>query len=163
MYTKTGLGLLAAAGLTFGVIGMQNGGASPASPACASLSTSGNAATGSAGASANAGHPTTRSTEPSGSNHGNGSGGTTSQGLASVDTSGVPGGGAGTVTVPNPNGGATAGGSGTSDTFLDLGGGTSGTALPGGQSAPPANTGLVGRSSYLAQLLQLNANADAQR
>jgi len=84
--------------------------------------------------------------------------------LLSAESSGAPGGGVGTVTVPNPNGGATGeGGTGTSDTFLDLGGGTSGTALPGSQSAPPANAGAVGRSSYVARLLQLNANANTHR
>lgn len=53
MYTKTGLGLLAAAGLTFGMIGMHAGGASPTTPPCASTSTA-NGAAGAGGASADA-------------------------------------------------------------------------------------------------------------
>jgi len=167
MYTKTGLGLLAAAGLVFGVIGMHAGGASPASTAdgCASTSTRGGSASGSATVPTT---PTNRRGTESGGGKGGGSGtGTSSQGdLLTIDSSGLPGGGTGSVSVPNPASGAgNGGGSGApAPPFLDVNGDSNGTALPGGGGrVPPANAGVLGRSQYLSRLLQLYANANANR
>ena len=181
MYTKTGLGLLAAAGLTFGVIGMHAGGASTDNPACTSTSANGSSAAGSAGANASAGTgndngsglpnglptPTTAPTQPgSGNGNGNGNGGfggPSNEGLLSVDTSGLPGGGVGTVTVPDPTNGAVGGGSSGSDnTFLDANAGDTSTVLPG-TATPPTNVHVVGRSSYLSRLLRLYVNASSHR
>jgi hypothetical protein len=167
MYSKIGLGLLAAAGITFGVIGMQTGGASPASTACteadagaASPSGGGNASASGAQNGAN-GSGNDSGTGAEGDGNGLGGGNGSGDGNGSGNGSGEGDNGAPPTTGGNeqPSTGATA-----DDRFLVLHGDTDETDVGNGTATlPPSDADVVGRSRILSHLLRIDADLDTRR
>ena len=169
MYTKLGLGLLAAAGLTFGVVGMQIGGASPTSTSCTnadsgvsgSPSSGGNAAAGNRNGS-NAG--TDNGTGAEGNGNGLGGGNGSGNGTGDGSGNGTGGGGnQGPATTTPPTAGNNGNGStrAADDRFLVLGENTDETdVLDGTATLPPTNSDVTGRSRVVRHLLRIDAQTN---
>jgi hypothetical protein len=162
MYTKIGLGLLAAAGLTFGVVGMQTGGASPATPVCAhGGGGSSSSATGNASATGDQNGATNPSTNGNagaegngtGLNNGNGSDNGNGNGSGNGNSSPTP-----TTTNPGSNNSSA---SAADTTFLDLRGHTDQTDVGDGTATvPPTQSQLTGHSRSLHRLLRIDGNVN---
>jgi hypothetical protein len=160
MYTKIGLGLLAAAGLTFGVVGMQIGGASPTTPVCTNDG-GGSAASAGGNASTSADqNGATNETDGSAGAEGNGAGLNNGSGNGNGNGNGN---GSGAVTPPpNPGSNTPSPSAAAADTtFLDLRGHTGRTDVGNGTATvPPTSSNLTGHSRFLHRLLRIDGNVD---
>jgi hypothetical protein len=168
MYTKIGLGLLAAAGLTFGVIGMQTGGASPAPPLCTN---DGSVSSGAGAAGSAAAGGQTGANNPSAADNGtgtgaegngtgidgnNGSGNGTGNGSGNGSGEHAPEATPPTTGNSNPSTGAT-----DDDRFLDVQGNTRQIDVgDGAVTIPSTHPGLTGHSRTLRHLLRIDGHLD---
>ncbi len=161
MYTKLGLGLLAAAGLTFGVVGMRAGGASPTSTACTNPA-SGVSAGPSGGAAAGDQNGSNTGTGTGTEGDGNGLGGGNGSGRGSGTGSGTGDNGPTTTLPPKPGDNGNPSTSTTADDrFLVLGGHTDESELVDGTATVPrTNSGATGRSRILSHLIRIDAHTD---
>jgi hypothetical protein len=163
MYSKIGMGLLAAAGLTFGVVGTRIGGASPAPPVCTHDGGTGGSAASDGNASVNGDQDGAAGT-PTDSNagaEGNGSGlnGGTGTGDGAGNGSGDHNGSSPTPPTTNP-GGEKPSASAVDTTFLDLRGHTDRTDVADGTAtAPSTHSHLTGESRTLSRLLRIDGHA----
>jgi hypothetical protein len=168
MYTKIGLGLLAAAGLTFGVVGMQTGGASPATPVC--THDGGGSASGDANASVS-GDQNGAANQPANGNagaEGNGSGLANGNGNGNAnptDNGNGSGNGNGSPTPTTANPGSNHGSASAADTtFLDLSGHTDRTGVADGTATvPQTDSQLTGHSRFLHRLLRIDGDVNTDR
>jgi hypothetical protein len=169
MYSKIGLGLLAAAGLTFGVVGMQAGGASPTATSCTDADAGVSAPSGGGSATAagdqsdatGSGHDRGTGAEGNGGGleGGNGNGNGDGSGEGSGDGHNGP------ATPPTTGGdGQPTTGPTVDDRFLVLHGNTDETDVGNGTATvPPSGSDVTGRSRILSHLLRIDGDLDTRR